>query len=178
MVSGRDQRGFGQKPATFSNGGIRMLRISRLSDYSFILLESILRNQGRNFSASELAAMTALPLPTVAKVLKLLARGGLLKSCRGAAGGYVLGQPAETMTVAQVLTALEGPLALTACVESAVETCQAESLCPLRGRWNQVNNAVRRALESVTLADLVRDAVVAATPDAGVFPPLPQGKVA
>jgi len=160
-----------------------MLRISRFSDYSFILLRYIALQDRPSVSAADAAEATGLPLPTSAKIMKLLARGGLLKSCRGAAGGYSLRRPAASVTVADVITALEGPLALTACVESNQENCHVEAACPLRGRWNRVNDAVHAALESVTLADMMGAPAPAAAPAFSLSAPqggpaLTEGKTA
>jgi len=76
-------------------------------------------------------------------------------SQRGAAGGYTLSGEPEAITVAQIIQAMEGPIALTACVDGATDCCGAESFCPMRGNWNRVNDAIRAALTSVSLADMM-----------------------
>lgn len=132
-----------------------MLRLSRLADYGFLLLGCMLQQQERLRAAPELAAAAGLPLPVAAKVLKRLARAGVLGSRRGAGGGYVLARSPWAVTVAEVIAALDGPVALTACVEDGGGQCGVSALCPLRGRWGVVNDAVRAALESVTLAEMI-----------------------
>src|SRR5690606_19453958 len=117
--------------------------------------------------AQQIADLGALPLPTVAKLLNSLARAGIVASHRGATGGYALGRPTSEITVADIVQALEGPIALTACVEGSSDPCGVSSLCPMAGNWNKVNQAIHSALASVTLADMT-------LPDTSLGPPLPR----
>ncbi len=133
-----------------------MFRINKLTDYAVVLLVDMART-GRVRSAQQIAADTGVPLPTVAKVMKLLAKDGLVMSIRGASGGYGLGRVAVEITVAHMIQAIEGPIALTSCVEAADDDCGIEALCPMHGHWNRVNSAVHRALSEVTLADMSAD---------------------
>lgn len=132
-----------------------MIRMSRLADYSFIILGRMMEPQGASWSAAELAERTALPLPTVAKLLKLLARAEILTAQRGAAGGYRLLRPVQAVTVAHVIEAVDGPIAITDCVHEDKPECALPSFCPLNGGWMKVNWAIHKALHSVTLADMV-----------------------
>lgn len=134
-----------------------MFRINKLTDYAVVLLVDMARS-GRTRSAQEIAADTGVPLPTVAKVMKALARDGLVVGTRGAGGGYGLGRRPEEITVADMIQAVEGPIALTSCVETADDDCGIESLCPMHGHWNRVNRAVHAALNGVTLAEMAADA--------------------
>ena len=104
----------------------------------------------------DLSERCAVPEPTAAKVLKLLARASLLASQRGSNGGYELARPAAEITVAEIIVALDGPIALAACVEGSLDHCGVEQLCSMRGNWNRVNRAIREALEDITLADMAR----------------------
>jgi len=104
-------------------------------------------------NARNLAAAAALPVPVVSKVLKSLARAGLLDSQRGAKGGYVLARPANQITVPEMITALEGPISLTEC-SLHPGACQQESSCDVREPWQRINDAVHAALAKITLADL------------------------
>jgi FeS assembly SUF system regulator len=131
-----------------------VLRLSRMTDYAVVVLSQMARSGNAVFAAPDLADATGLPLPSVSKVLRLLALGQLIVSRRGAAGGYALARPAEQINVAQILSALEGPISLTACVDGAEGSCKVETLCPLRGHWDVLNRAVRGALEQVSLAEL------------------------
>ncbi|TQF85641.1 SUF system Fe-S cluster assembly regulator [Elioraea sp. Yellowstone] len=132
-----------------------MFRLSKLSDYAVVLLSELGRaNEGAVRNASGLAAATGIAEPTVAKVLKLLAGGGLVTSQRGAHGGYRLARPLAAIPIADVIAAIEGPIALTACVDGHVGACEVECSCPVRGRWDPVNAAIRHALSEITLADM------------------------
>jgi FeS assembly SUF system regulator len=131
-----------------------MFRLNRLTDYAVVVM-SQMALRGETRSAQQISEDTGVPLPTVAKLLNLLGRAKLVASQRGAAGGYTLCAEPEEISVAQIIQALEGPIALTACVEGATDTCDSESFCPMRGNWNKVNGAIREALTSVTLADMM-----------------------
>lgn len=132
-----------------------MIRISRLTDYGIVLLTHIAAHPERVHNAGEAAAEAHLPLPTVSKLLRLLAKEGLLASQRGAKGGYELARAPEAITIAEVVGSLERPIAITTCSSLAPGDCEHERLCPVRGHWNLINFAIREALESITLADLV-----------------------
>jgi Rrf2 family protein len=106
-----------------------------------------------------IAASTGIPEPTVAKVLKTLASGGLVASQRGARGGYRLLRPLAGIPVADVIAAVDGPIALTACVEGSTVECESQCMCPMRGRWDPVNEAIQQALTTISLADM-RDAAI------------------
>lgn len=143
-----------------------MLRVSRITDYGIVLLAHL---TGRARSAQsdpsgeqavqnarELAARAGLPLPVVSKILKTLARQGLLISHRGARGGYQLARPAESISVATIIDALEGPIALTECGTAPRGSCERESRCAVRRPWQQINRELRKTLERVRLSDLTR----------------------
>ena len=131
-----------------------MIRLSRITDYGIVLMVQLARSAddaARN--ARHLAAETALPLPIVSKVLKSLARQGLLTSQRGSKGGYTLARPPEDISVPEMITALEGPISLTACTVHP-GACSQESSCDVREPWQRINAAVHSALTRITLADL------------------------
>ncbi len=130
-----------------------MLRLSKLADYAVVVLVRLSHADGCQTSPC-VAAMTGLPEPTVAKVLKTLASGGLVTSQRGARGGYRLARALKHIAVAEVVAAIDGPIAITACTEGGAGNCEAEALCPVRGRWDPVNQAVLEALNRITLADM------------------------
>lgn len=135
-----------------------MLRLSRLTDYAVVVLVRLSRSD-KVETAPGIAASTGIPEPTVAKVLKGLAQFGLVTSQRGAHGGYRLRKPLDAIPVADVILAIDGPIALTACVEGAVGNCESQSLCPMAGRWGVVNDAISEALNAITLADMQREAI-------------------
>jgi len=132
-----------------------MFRLNRLTDYAVVVMSQMAMRGGETRSAQQISEDTGVPLPTVAKLLNLLGRAKLVTSQRGAAGGYMLSAEPEAITVAQIIQAMEGPIALTACVDGAVDSCDAESFCPMRGNWNKVNGAIRAALTSVSLAEMM-----------------------
>ena len=130
-----------------------MLRISKLTDYATVLMVQLLDHSDQPHSATLLAEQTRLELPTTAKVLKTLARAGLVESVRGVNGGYRLITPADQISIAAIIRAMEGPIALTECaLESGL--CSREHNCTLRGNWQRIGETVEQALESMTLADL------------------------
>ena len=132
-----------------------MLRVSKLTDYAVVVLVRLAQQQDDAVQTSPgIALTTGIPEPTVAKVLKALAGGGLVTSLRGARGGYRLGRPLTAIPVTDVIDAVDGPIALTACVDGATGCCEQDSHCAMRGRWDPVNNAIREALAAITLADM------------------------
>lgn len=135
-----------------------MLRLSRLTDYAVVVLVWISRAEKLE-TVPRISLATGIPEPTVAKVLKGLAQAGLVASQRGAHGGYRLNRALAAIPVADVIVAIDGPIALTACVEGAGTTCESLSLCPMAGRWGVVNDAISEALAAITLADMQRQAV-------------------
>ena len=135
-----------------------MIRLGKLTDYAVVILGDMSHRPGGVHTVAQLANRTAVPEPTVAKLMKLLARGGLVRSQRGAAGGYVLDRPSDGISMAEIIVALEGPIALTACVDGASGSCEVETLCAMRGGWDKLNRAIRAALEEVTLADMTTPA--------------------
>ena len=128
-----------------------MLRVSKLTDYAVVVLGR-LEAEGGVQTAPGLAAASGVPEPTVGKVLKLLSAAGLVEGLRGARGGYRLLRPLERLPLSEVIVAVDGPIALTACVDGGTGLCEAEHLCPVRGRWDPVNAAIRDALSSITVA--------------------------
>ena len=105
-------------------------------------------------NARELSLRTRLPLPVVSKILKNLAHEGLLVSQRGAKGGYCLARDAGKISVAQIIAALEGPIALTECTLGPGH-CDQEGTCVTRTPWHRINQAINQALAGVSLAELV-----------------------
>jgi FeS assembly SUF system regulator len=130
-----------------------VLRLSKLTDYAVVVLAR-LEAEGGVQTAPGLAVTTGIAEPTVSKVLKTLGHAGLVEGLRGARGGYRLARPLAAMPLSEVIVAIDGPIALTACVDGASGSCEAEAVCPVRGRWDRVNEAIRSALSDITLADL------------------------
>lgn len=132
-----------------------MLRLSKMTDYAVVVLARLDdAEEGGVLTAPGLAASTGLGEPTVAKVLKILAHAEMVEGRRGASGGYRLARPLADIRLTEVIAAIDGPIALTACVDNAAGSCDAEARCPVRGRWDPVNDAIRRALSGISIADL------------------------
>ena len=120
-------------------------------------------SQGEVLSAHALADSSHLELPTVSKVLKLLVKTGLVDSYRGANGGYSLERKASDISVAEIIAAIEGPIAMTECsVEEGL--CAQESICSLRGNWQRISVAVAKAMEGVSLAEMAQPVKPTAAP--------------
>jgi FeS assembly SUF system regulator len=135
-----------------------MLRLSKLTDYAVVVLVRL--DAGAEVQTSPgIAATTGIPEPTVAKVLKSLSAAALVTSQRGARGGYRLARALEDIPVGEVISAMDGPITLAACVEGSSSECESLALCPVRGRWDPVNDAIQRALFAISLADMRAAAV-------------------
>jgi FeS assembly SUF system regulator len=133
-----------------------VIRLSRLSDYGIVLMAHLAGlDDEAPHNAREVAAEAGLPLPVVSKLLKSLARQGLLVSHRGAKGGYTLARPPADVTASEMIAALEGPIGLTECTVHPGQ-CTQEPSCHVREPWQRINDVVRRALSEVTLADLAQ----------------------
>jgi len=134
-----------------------MLRISKLTDYGIMLLTYIARDSHLSMrNARELAVEAHLPLPTVSKILKILTREGLLLTHRGVNGGFSLARQPEAISMADIIIALEGSLAMTECSLHTPGVCQLETHCPVRSNWQKINQVVLAALKRLTLAEMTR----------------------
>lgn len=144
-----------------------MIRLSRLTDYGIMLLTLIARDrQNAPRSAREVADRARLPRPTVSKLLKALAHGGLLETHRGVRGGFRLAKPAEEVSVADIIAALEGPIGITECTAHPGQ-CGVEPLCPVKTNWKRINRAVLEALDGISLAEMARPLSFEPTPKVG-----------
>lgn len=142
------------------------MRLSNLADYAVVTMCAAARHCGSaallaaddkkrvRTSAAELAAETGLPAPTVQKLVSMLSKAGLLRSVRGAGGGLQLARPAAAITVADIVEAVEGPIALTQCTEG--ESCAVDHACSVKPHWPLINNALRGALADIALSQLAR----------------------
>jgi FeS assembly SUF system regulator len=134
-----------------------MLRITKLTDYGIVLLVQLANGERqRSQNARTMAEATSLPLPVVSKILKALAQGGLLTSQRGSKGGYALARRPEEINVAEIIDALEGPIALMECSVGPGH-CEQETSCPVRDPWQRINQAILETLKHVTLRELVEE---------------------
>lgn len=132
------------------------MRLSSLADYAVVMMTAAARHCGASgrLNATLLAAQTGVPLPTAQKLVSRLAAAGLLESARGTGGGFRLARPPATISLADIVEAVDGPIALTACVDAGHQDCCIQGSCRVKPHWNAVNAAVRGALVGVTLATL------------------------
>jgi len=133
-----------------------MLRMSKLTDYGTLVLSQLANAGTEPSSAGIVAGQTRIALPTVSKLLKALTRCGLVVSTRGSHGGYALARAPEQITAAEIIDALEGPVAITECSANG-GACNVEAYCRVGRAWQRINLSIRDALQEVTLADLQRD---------------------
>ncbi len=131
------------------------MRLSHLADYAVVLMTAAARRPaGERLSATELSADTGVPLPTAQKLMGQLAASGLLISARGASGGFALARPADEISLADIVEAVEGPIALTMCADSNNHECILDAHCRVKPHMGVVGNAVRGALGAVSLQQL------------------------
>lgn len=146
-----------------------MIRISKLADYAFILLAHMGSSGRESWTASDLAQSTALPLPTVAKILKTLAKTNILVAQRGALGGYRLARHTHAISVSDIVESIDGPIALTCCAGGGKKKdgnganctgcaehndCTTCRLCPLHDGWKKINATLRKHLSDTSLAQI------------------------
>ena len=132
-----------------------MIRLSKLTDYGLVLMTCMGRSRPEKLhTARELSAESRVPLPTVSKILKELLQSGLLVSHRGIKGGYSLAREAGEISVAEIISALEGPVAFTEC-SSELSSCELQHSCPIRDNQRVISRVVEGALHRLTLSDLI-----------------------
>lgn len=156
LVLEKRHKGTNLDPYLVLHQRCRLIRLSKMTDYSVVVLAELAGPEVRLRTASDIASVVSIPEPTVSKVLKLMAKADILASSRGVKGGYALSRPATEILISQIIEAVEGPIALTSCVTArSLDKCSMENICSLSGRWAPLNKAVKNALQSVTLHDIV-----------------------
>ena len=131
-----------------------MLRVSRLADYASVVMACLARHADAVASAAQVGEETRLELPTVSKLLKALAQAGLVESFRGATGGYRLARPAQDISLAEIVEALDGPIGLTEC-SAGHGGCERQAYCAVSRDWQGIGAAIDGALRAVSLADML-----------------------
>lgn len=132
-----------------------MLRISKLTDYALLIVSAMAKKRDALVSANVLAKELHLSPPTVSKILKILAEADLVRGIRGAVGGYRLTKDAHHISVAEVICAMEGELAMTCCSSKHLD-CSIDSFCALRQNWRKINDKIRDLLTGLTISDMLR----------------------
>jgi FeS assembly SUF system regulator len=132
------------------------MRLSNMADYAVVTMSAAARHcGGARTSATELSGETGIALPTTQKLVSILSKAGLLRSARGSGGGIQLARPAAAITLADIIEAVEGPIAMTSCVDTGSHNCAMEGNCRVQPHWAVVNSAVRGTLADVSLNSLV-----------------------
>ena len=146
-----------------------MLRLSKKADYALIAMKHLAQKSSGSpsTSAREIAEQYDIPIELMAKVLQRLVRTGLLVSTQGTRGGYTLGRPASTISIAAVIQAIDGPVTVTAC-STVKNDCEQYQKCSIRDPLWQIRERIVAALDTVTLAEMATDNIAAAAPVAVV----------
>ena len=127
-----------------------------MTDYAVVCLGTLARRPGSSMSATELSKETGLALYTVQKLLKLLvSKSDFIKANRGALGGYMLNRNSSEISVVEIIEALDGPITLTSCVDKSESFCEASDICFLGGKWNKINEIIRKSLNDISLKELL-----------------------
>src|SRR5258708_30091618 len=133
------------------------MRLTHLADYAVVLMTAAARYPaGARLSATELSTDTGVPLPTAQKLMGQLTASGLLTSARGVSGGFALSRPADAISLADIVEAVESPIALTMCADGVNHECVLDAHCRVKPHMGVVGNAVRGALGAVTLTELAQ----------------------
>lgn len=133
-----------------------MLRLSKMADYAGVVVVHMAAQPSRAQTATSLATELSLPKATVAKCLKTLAKHGVLNSSRGVNGGYTLARTPKDISIAEVITAMDGPVQMASCTNGHASDCQIEETCPMRGGWDGINADIQKLLRGKSLADMVK----------------------
>ena len=133
-----------------------MIKLSKMTDYAVVCLGNLARRPGYSMSANELSKETGLTLYTVQKLLKLLvSKSDFVKANRGALGGYMLSRNSSEISVVEIIEALDGPITLTSCVDNSESFCESSDICFLGGKWNKINEIIRKSLNDISLKELL-----------------------
>jgi len=144
-----------------------VVRLGKLTDYGLVLMTCLARGRGESLrTARDLARESRLPVSTVSKLLKQLLQSGLLTSHRGTKGGYVLARAPRQISVVEIISAIEGPMALTECSTDVTGLCSLERRCPIKSNQQIINQAVREVLDKITLSDLIEPLQLTSLTDA------------
>ncbi len=134
-----------------------MLKLNKMTDYAVLLLVDLFEDKGQKITVSELALRTKLAEPTISKILKQLSKSGLVTSHRGVYGGYSFDKESDDVSIANIITAIEGQMAVTSCIGHDNGDCSLESNCRVSNNWNIVNDAIYNALNNIKLTDMTLD---------------------
>ena len=132
-----------------------MIKVSRMADYAILLVCKMSNDENKVYSSQKLSIITSLKITTISKILTKLTKANVTDSIRGVSGGYKLTMQAEDISVGNIIDIIDGKVALTVCVEEGENhNCDLVSLCPSQSNWQIINNTVREALNSVSIAEM------------------------
>ena len=132
-----------------------MIKVSRMADYAILLVCKMSNDENKVYSSQELSIITSLKITTISKILTKLTKANVTDSIRGVSGGYKLTMKAGDISVGNIIDIIDGKVALTVCVEEGENhNCDLVSLCPSQSNWQIINNTVREALNSVSIAEM------------------------
>ena len=132
------------------------MKLSKMTDYAVVCLGILARKPGYSMSATELSKETGLKLYTVQRLLKLLvSKSDFIRAYRGPRGGYILNKNSSDISVVEIIEALDGPITLTSCVDNSENFCESSDICFLGGKWNKINEIIRKSLNDISLKDLL-----------------------
>ncbi len=132
-----------------------MMKLSKMSDYAVVMMTLMGSEPLANHTATTVAENSGLTVPTVRKLMKMLSKAGLLNSTRGVNGGYTFAKNPNTINVSEIIEAVDGPIAMTTCLDRTQTTCAMDGNCPTKDRWHVINEAVKNALQGVTLGQFI-----------------------
>ena len=156
---------WGRHCSLYLMGGQGMFKLNRMTEYAIVVLGVLAHRQGEFLATAQLAELTGLNQPTVAKVAKALVAAELLDTQRGVHGGYRFARPAGMISLVEIVEAMEGPIAVNDCVDGAQDPCMVSNCCFMSRNWNRVNLVVRNALNDISLEDLIDPAQLFAPAD-------------
>ncbi len=125
-----------------------------MTDYAILIMGVLYSNTNKIFSSNEIAIHTNLNQATVAKLVKILSANNFIKTIRGINGGCVLLKTPNEIRLVDIIQAIEGPIALTSCVEGVDQSCAVRNSCFMNGNWNKINNVIYKALAKINLNEL------------------------
>jgi Rrf2 family protein len=136
-----------------------MLRLSKKADYALMAMKhlAIKPDSSASTSAREIAEAYDIPVELMAKVLQRLARRGLLTSHQGTRGGYTLSRPKRSISVADIIQAIDGPLTVTAC-STEDEQCEQFEKCNVRDPLWRIKDRILSALATCSLEEISGEA--------------------
>lgn len=140
--------------------GIRgdIMKLSTKGRYGVkAMFELALNHGGEPLSIKTIAEKQIISEYYLEQLFASLRKAGLIKSIRGAQGGYVLTREPSEITVADILNVLEGPIEISECISDDEASCSRMNYCATRLLWIKVSDSVNQVINSITLQDMIND---------------------